>query len=46
LKDCSQLPNLIYVLLKRGYTDTEIEKICYKNIFRVWKKTAEVAKSM
>lgn len=46
LKDCSQLPNLIYVLLKRGYKDAEIEKICYKNIFRVWKKTAEVAKSM
>jgi membrane dipeptidase len=44
LKDCSQLPNLIYVLLKRGYQDSEIEKICYKNIFRVWRENERVAK--
>ena len=36
LKDVSQYPNLIYVLLKRGYTKEDIEKICYKNVFRVW----------
>lgn len=36
LKDVSQYPNLIYVLLKRGYTDEHIEKICYKNVWRVW----------
>lgn len=36
LKDVSQYPNLIYVLLKRGYTEEDIEKICYKNVFRVW----------
>jgi membrane dipeptidase len=36
LKDVSQYPNLIYVLLKRGYTDKDIEKICYKNVWRVW----------
>lgn len=36
LKDVSQYPNLIYTLLKRGYTVDDIEKICYKNIFRVW----------
>ncbi len=36
LKDVSQYPNLIYVLLKRGYTEADIEKICYKNVFRVW----------
>ncbi|MBK8388900.1 MAG: dipeptidase [Saprospiraceae bacterium] len=36
LKDVSQYPNLIYVLLKRGYTDEQIEKICYKNVWRVW----------
>jgi membrane dipeptidase len=45
LKDCSQIPNLIFVLLKRGYTEEEIEKICNKNIFRVWNKVAEVAKN-
>ncbi len=36
LKDVSQYPNLIFVLLKRGYSDSDIEKICYKNIWRVW----------
>ncbi len=43
LKDVSQYPNLIYVLLKRGYTPEEIEKICYKNVFRVWNKVIDVA---
>ena len=36
LKDVSQYPNLIYTLLKRGYSEEDIEKICYKNVFRVW----------
>lgn len=36
LKDVSDYPNLILVLLKRGYTEEDIEKICYKNVFRVW----------
>ena len=36
LKDVSAYPNLIYALLKRGYTEEAIEKICYKNLFRVW----------
>jgi membrane dipeptidase len=43
LKDVSQYPNLIFELLKRGYSDEDIEKICYKNVFRVWKKVDEVA---
>tara|TARA_B100002019_G_scaffold245158_1_gene222437 strand:+ start:203 stop:1420 length:1218 start_codon:yes stop_codon:yes gene_type:complete len=36
LKDVSTYPNLIYHLLKRGYSEEDIEKICYKNIWRVW----------
>ncbi|CAN5393267.1 dipeptidase [soil metagenome] len=44
LKDVSQYPNLIYELLKRGYTESDIEKICSGNFLRVWKKVAEVAK--
>jgi membrane dipeptidase len=36
LKDVSMYPNLIAELLKRGYSKEDIEKICYKNIFRVW----------
>jgi membrane dipeptidase len=43
LKDVSQYPNLIYVLLKRGYFEEDIEKICYKNVWRVWNKVEEVA---
>ncbi len=45
LKDVSSYPNLIYTLLKRGYTEEDIEKICYKNVFRVWNKVEEVAKA-
>jgi membrane dipeptidase len=36
LKDVSQYPNLIYELLKRGYTEEDIAKVCYKNVWRVW----------
>lgn len=43
LKDVSTYPNLILELLKRGYTEEDIEKICYKNVFRVWKKVDELA---
>ena len=46
LKDVSQFPNLIYVLLKRGYTEDAIAKICYKNVFRVWNKVQQVAGQM
>lgn len=44
LEDVSMYPNLIYHLLKRGYTETDIEKICYKNLWRVWNKVEEIAK--
>jgi membrane dipeptidase len=43
LKDVSMYPNLIYVLLKRGYTEEDIQKICSGNVFRVWNKVIEVA---
>ena len=45
LKDVSMFPNLIAELLKRGYSKEDIEKICYKNVFRVWKAVEEYAKS-
>ena len=38
LKDVSDYPNLIEELLIRGYSEEDIEKICYKNVFRVWQK--------
>ncbi len=45
LKDVSQYPNLIFVLLKRGYSPEDIEKICSKNVFRVWNEVIKVASS-
>jgi membrane dipeptidase len=42
LKDVTGYPNLIYVLLKRGYSEEDIAKICYKNVFRVWSKTLKM----
>lgn len=45
LKDVSMFPNLIAELLKRGYSRDDIEKICYKNIFRVWKAVEDFAAS-
>lgn len=43
LKDVSTYPNLIAELLKRGYSADDIEKICYKNVFRVWNKVIAVS---
>jgi membrane dipeptidase len=44
LKDVSQYPNLIAELLRRGYSEEDVEKICYKNAFRVWRAVEKVAK--
>ncbi len=46
LKDVSAYPNLIFELLKRGYSEEDIEKICYKNLFRVWREVERVASEM
>lgn len=45
LKDASMYPNIISELLKRGYSREDIEKICYKNFFRVWNDVNNIAKS-
>jgi len=44
LEDASKMPNLIAELLRRGYSDEDIAKICYKNTFRVWRAVEEYAK--
>lgn len=46
LKDVSQYPNLIYELLKMGYSDEDIEKICSGNILRVWFEVERIASEM
>ncbi|NNE27679.1 MAG: membrane dipeptidase [Saprospiraceae bacterium] len=38
LKDVSDYPNLIKILLDRGYSEKDIEKICFGNLRRVWEK--------
>lgn len=43
LEDVSKYPDLIYILLKRGYSEEDIEKICYRNVFRVWNKVIDVS---
>jgi len=43
LKDVASYPNLIFHLLKRGYSEEDIEKICYKNIWRVWSVVEQAA---
>lgn len=45
LKDVSDFPNLLYTLLKRGYTEEDIEKMCSGNVLRVWKAVEAAAKA-
>ena len=43
LQDVSQMPNLIAELLRRGYSDDDIVKICGENMMRVWSEVERVA---
>ena len=45
LKDVSMFPNLFSELLRRGYSKEDLEKISYKNIFRVWQAVEDFAAS-
>jgi membrane dipeptidase len=38
LRDVSGYPNLLSALLRRGYTLTDMEKICAGNLLRVWRE--------
>lgn len=40
LKDAADMPNLIYALLEKGYSEEDIQKILSGNIFRVWREVA------
>ena len=39
-------PNLIYHLLKEGYSDEDIRKILGENALRVWSDVEQVARAM
>lgn len=43
LEDVSKYPNLIYGLLKAGYSDEDIRKICGENLLRVWAQAQKFA---
>jgi len=46
LKDVSCYPNLIYELLKKGYTEADIKKICSDNFLRVWSDVERTAREL
>lgn len=46
LEDVTSYPNLITELLRRGYSEEDIEKICSGNLFRVWNKVISVSDSL
>jgi membrane dipeptidase len=46
LKDVSCYPNLIYELLKKGYTESDIKKICADNFLRVWSQVERTARRL
>ncbi len=43
LKDVSMYPNLLAELLRRGYSEADLAKICSGNVFRVWRATEAAA---
>ncbi|MFB0945914.1 MAG: membrane dipeptidase [Spirosomataceae bacterium] len=45
LKDVADYPNLIYTLLVRGYSESDIEKVCSGNLFRVWNEVIAYAET-
>ena len=46
LKDVSAYPNLLRVLLERGYSAADIEKICSGNVLRVMNEVAIIASEL
>ena len=46
LKDVSCYPNLIYELLKKGYSEADIKKICADNFLRVWSDVESTASKL
>lgn len=43
LDDVSMLPNITFSLLKRGYSESDIEKILGGNLLRVWSEVEKTA---
>jgi membrane dipeptidase len=43
LKDVSGYPNLVAELLKLGYSDEDVRKVCGENLLRVWGDVERIA---
>ncbi len=46
LKDVSYYPNLVAEMLRRGYSEEDIAKICGGNLLRVWSEVERVAQQL
>ena len=46
LEDVSTYPNLIEELLRRGYGEEDIRKICGENLLRVWSEVERIARGI
>ncbi|MFQ5584827.1 MAG: dipeptidase, partial [Calditrichia bacterium] len=46
MEDVSKYPNLIYELLKKGYSEEDIEKICSGNILRVMSDVEKISQHL
>lgn len=46
LKSVADYPNLIYELLKKGYSEEDIQKICSGNLLRVWSEVEKIAQKL
>ena len=44
--DASETFNVTYELVRRGYSEEDIAKVCYQNVFRVWQAVEDFAENM
>jgi membrane dipeptidase len=46
LKDVSAYPNILFELLKRGYSEEDLAKICSANLLRIWRTVEKVSQEL
>ncbi|MCK6559137.1 membrane dipeptidase [candidate division KSB1 bacterium] len=46
MKSVAEYPNLIFALLRLGYSEKDIEKICSGNLLRVWSEVEKTAQKL
>src|SRR2546426_6169279 len=46
MEDCSKIPNLLRELARRGYSESDLEKILGGNVLRVMRQVEDVARQM